>query len=406
MHWLTTVGLWLILPVWIGGMVYCGLALWAAWRFKSHSETSSSHEPFVSLLKPLSGDEPNLESNLESFFVQDYPGYEIVFAVNRADDPALAVAKRVGGRYPNIPARFVVAGPVPWPNAKVYSLEKSTALARGDVLVISDSDVSVGPDYLRRVVQPFADPRVGVVTCIYRGVPGDGFWSRLEALAMSSTFMPGVLVAWAMEGMKFALGPTMAVQRKCLAAIGGFSGMANYLADDFLLGNWAAREGYQVVLSPYVVDHHVLGTGFAATFKHRLRWARSTRRSRPWGYIGEGFTHPTAAALGLVLVAPHPLTWAALAVTLLMRWTINWSVSWQVLRDPHARQGWWLVPAQDLVEFVVWCAGFTGRTVMWRGLAYKVGHEGRFELAVPSRPIAQNELAAASAEHVNAAGRK
>lgn len=396
MHSLTSVGAWLILPVWIGGMVYCGLALWAARRFRSHSEPSSSYEPFVSLLKPLSGDEPDLESNLESFFVQDYSRYEIVFAVNRADDPALAVAKRVHNRYPSIPAQFVVAGPVPWPNAKVYSLEKMSALARGDVLVISDSDVSVGPDYLRRVIQPFVDERVGVVTCIYRGVPGDGFWSRLEALAMSSTFMPGVLVAWAMEGMKFALGPTMAVQRKCLTAIGGFSGMANYLADDFLLGNWAAREGYQVVLSAYAVDHHVLGAGFAATFKHRLRWARSTRRSRPWGYVGEGFTHPTAAALGLVLVAPQPLTWAALAATLLMRWTINWSVSWQVLRDPHARRGWWLVPIQDLVEFVVWCAGFTGRTVMWRGLAYKVGREGRFERASGrSGTVAQDDLAAA-----------
>ena len=402
MHWFTSIGLWLILPVWIGGMVYCGLALWAARRFRSHSanhhEAPSSYEPFVSLLKPLSGHEPNLESNLESFFVQNYPSYEILFAVNRADDPALDLAKRLHRRYPHIPARFVVAGPVQWPNAKVYSLEKMTALAKADVLVISDSDVQVGPDYVRRVVQPFADQRVGVTTCVYRGVPGAGFWSRLEALAMSSAFMPGVLVAWAMEGMKFALGPTMAVRRKCLEAIGGFSGMANYLADDFLLGNWAAREGYQVVLSPYVVDHHVLGTGFAATFKHRLRWARSTRRSRPWGYVGQGFTHPLAAALGLLLVAPHPLTWAAVAATLLMRWVINWSVSWQVLRDPHARRGWWLVPLQDLMEFVVWCAGFTGRIVMWRGVAYKVGREGRFELAESSGPVAEDELAAARSQ--------
>ena len=401
MHWLTTIGLWLILLVWIGGMVYCGLALWAAKRFRSYAaepDSADSFEPFVSLLKPLSGDEPSLERNLESFFLQEYPNYEVLFAVNRPDDPALDVAKRLHSRYPHIPARFVVAGPVPWPNAKVYSLEMMTALAKAELLVISDSDVSVGPHYVRRVVQPFADPRVGVTTCIYRGVPGAGFWSRLEALAMSCTFMPGVLVAWAMEGMKFALGPTMAVRRKCLEAIGGFSGMAHYLADDFLLGNWAARNGYQVVLSPYVVDHHVLGTGFAATFKHRLRWARSTRRSRPWGYVGEGFTHPVAAALALLLVAPFSLALAAVAATLLMRVLINWSVSWQVLRDPHARQGWWLVPLQDLMEFVVWCAGFTGRIVMWRGLAYKVGREGRFELAEVSGPVAEDELAAARSQ--------
>ncbi len=265
MHWIASGSVWLISLVWIGGMVYCGLALWAARRFRSRSAgqaIASANEPFVSLLNN-----------------QDYPSYEILFAAARADDPALDLARRLHLRYPHVPARFVVAGPAPGPNAKVYSLEKMAALAKADVLVISDSDVRVGPDYVRQVVKPFADPCVGVTTCIYRGAPGAGFWSRLEALAMSSTFMPGVLAAWAMEGMKFALGPTMAVRRECLDAIGGFAGMAGYLADDFLLGNWAARQGYRVVLSPYVVDHEVLGTGFVATFTHR-RGDTSDRASR------------------------------------------------------------------------------------------------------------------------------
>jgi ceramide glucosyltransferase len=380
-------------------MVYALLVSWAAQRFRIASRGSAgapSFEPFVSLLKPLSGFERNLEAHLESFFRQDYPSYEILFAAADADDPALAVVARLCQRYPQIPARVLVTGPAPWPNAKVYSLEKMTAAAGAGVLVISDSDVFVGPDYLRCVVRPFADPRVGVTTCVYRGVPGAGFWSRLEALAMSGTFMPGVLVAWAMEGMKFALGPTMAVRRECLQAIGGFAAMADYLADDFLLGNWADRAGFRVVLSPYVVDHQVLGEGFAATFKHRLRWARSTRRSRPWGYLGEGFTHPLAAAVALLLAAPHSLAWAAVVATLALRWLIHWSVSWQVLRDPYARGAWWLVPVQDLMEFAVWCAGFTGRTVMWRGTAYYVGKDGRFERAAPrSGTVAQDELAAA-----------
>jgi ceramide glucosyltransferase len=325
-------------------------------------------------------------------------------------------------KYPDRNVRVAMAADSPYPNAKVYSMQRMEQLARGEVLVISDSDVSVTPDYLHAVIGGFANPEVGVVTCLYRGAPGHSVWSRLEALGMSTRFMPGVLVAWLLEdssreGMQFALGPTMAIRRQCLEAIGGFPAMANYLADDFVLGKWASERGYRVMLSSYVLDHHVLGEGFLATFKHQLRWARSSRCSRPLGYIGELFTHPTALAgllawFGLTHAMPVGLAVAVVAGTLALRWWVAAEVGAGVLRDPEARSGWWLVPLGDLLGFVVWFGGFTGRTIHWRGIAYHVGRDGRFEpidaaepvVPVALTPVAEDKLATAPGDHVHGTG--
>src|ERR1035438_2013285 len=293
---------------WLGGLVYCLLGVVAARRFGNESDAEGQGVPSVitaSLLKPLSGVERGLKESLESFFQQDYPDYEILFGVNREDDPALEIVERLRLRHPERVVR-VVAAESRYPNAKVCSMELMARQARGEVLVISDSDVRVSPDYLRAVMRPFQRDDVGVVTCPYRGAPGSGLWSRLEALAMTTRFMPGVLVAWLLEtkrlnghtraGLQFALGPTMAVRRECLESIGGFPAMAHYLADDFVLGKWAAERGYRVELSTYVLDHLVLGENLADTARHQLRWARSSRCSRPVGYLGEGFTHQIGKA--------------------------------------------------------------------------------------------------------------
>jgi len=389
---------------WLGGLVYCLLGVLAARRFSNESapagQGAASAIP-ASLLKPLFGAERGLEESLESFFQQDYPDYEILFAVNREDDPALEIVERLRRRHPERAVHVVVAES-PYPNAKVYSMELMARRARGHVLVISDSDVRVTPSYLRAVLSPFQHADVGVVTCLYRGAPGRGLWSRLEALAMTTRFMPGVLVAWLLEtkrllpsrhdrtrgGLQFALGPTMAVRRECLKAIGGFPAMAQYLADDFVLGKWAAERGYLVELSSYVLDHLVLGESFAAIARHQLRWERSSRSSRPVGYLGEGFTHPTAWALAAALALfiagrPTGVGVAMIAVAMLARAGVSWVVGWSALRDPELWRSWWLVPLGDLLGFAVWLGGFTGRTILWRGIEYCVGRDGRFE---PIRP--------------------
>jgi ceramide glucosyltransferase len=194
------------------------------------------------LLKPLHGAEPDLEAHLESFFLQDYPGFEILFCARSADDAGLATARRVAARYPAIPARFLFTGPGPYINAKVSSLELMEAHAQHEILVISDSDVRVTPGYIREVVAPFVDGGVGAVTCLYRGVANGSLWSQLEAAGMSIEMTSGVLTASLLEGMKFALGPTMAVRRECVHRMGGFGVLGPYCSDDFLLGRmWPRR---------------------------------------------------------------------------------------------------------------------------------------------------------------------
>ncbi|MDQ3014043.1 MAG: glycosyltransferase, partial [Acidobacteriota bacterium] len=283
--------------------------------------------PPISLLKPLCGADAGLAQCLETFFLQDYPAYEILFAVRQADDPAVDVVQHLISRYPQIAAQLIFTGEPPYANAKVYSLEKMAEAAHHQILVITDSDTSVAPDYLQDVAKTFAAPEVGAMTNLYRGISGDDLWSKLEAIGMSTEFMAGVVVAEMMEGMKFTLGPSMAIRTDCLRAIGGFAAMADYLADDFVLGNWADQAGYRVALSCHTISHHATAMGFLSSFKHRLRWNRSTRRSRPQGYVGQGFTYGLSWAALFCLVFPSPWSLVALLVSLSARILLAWQLS-------------------------------------------------------------------------------
>jgi ceramide glucosyltransferase len=216
-----------------------------------------------------------------------------------------------------------------------------------------------------------------MATCPYRAVPGRSFWSTLEAVGLNTEFIGGVLVARMLDGMKFALGPTIAARRQTLAEIGGCDAVKDYLAEDFVMGKLAAEQGWRVILSSYVIDHCIGGQPFAANLRHRLRWNRSTRRSRPWGYIGQLFTNPLP--LALLLWAVRPEWWPALAVTVFFRAAAGWAAAEHVLRDPLTRRLWALVPLQDLASFLVWIAGFFGNTILWRGRKYHLLPDGRFE---------------------------
>jgi len=204
-------------------------------RDRQKSELCSANLPPVSLLKPVHGNEARLKENIESFFRQNYPAYEILFAADEADDPALPVVREVCARYPQIPSRIVVTGRPPWPNAQNYCFHRLTELAAHDILVTSDSDVEVGPDYLRDVVPPLLDPRVGAVTVAFRGKSAGGPWAALDAIGMSVEFAAGVLVSNLLEDIKFGLGPTIAVRKDSLASIGGFAAIREYLSNDFVI---------------------------------------------------------------------------------------------------------------------------------------------------------------------------
>lgn len=332
-------------------------------------------------MKPVCGLEPNLEENLASFFQQDYPNFEIVFGARDAADPALEIVRNLQRRFPAVNVKFAFSGEPNHPNAKVCSLQKIYAAAAGDYFVISDSDVKVAPNYLHDVIRPLLDSTAGLVFCLYRGVPTQGVWSRLEALGMSVEMTSGVIVAGLLEGMKFALGPTMAISRDVLEAVGGFPVLADYCADDYVLGHAVDESGRKVVLSPHIIDHSANHRSFKGSILHQVRWMKSTRFSRPKGHIGTGLTFAmpfgilglaTGLASGHSLLGLSLLGWAVLNSTLL-----SLVVGWGVVRDPRALRHCWLYPVRDLMGFCFWCASFVGRNIVWRGIRYRLEFGGK-----------------------------
>jgi ceramide glucosyltransferase len=342
-------------------------------RARPHAEHTPT-EP-ISILKPLSGLDHGLESNLRTFFEQQYPAFEILFAVRTPEDPAVEVVNKLRQEYPNIPTRLIVTGEPPYPNAKVFSLQRMVELAANDLVVMSDSDIRVSPSLLATVAAEFRDSKTGVATCPYRAVPGGSIWSKLEATGMNTDFMSGILVARMLEGMQFAVGPTIAARRRVLEAIGGFERLKDYLAEDFVMGKFAAEAGHGVLLSSYVIEHHIGSSDFENNAAHRLRWARSTRRSRPLGYLGQVFTMPLPLAMFLAIVEPS--LWAAVPSAFLVRAVAAHMVSERVLQ---AKLNWLLLPFEDLAGFCFWVAGFFGNTIVWRGRRYKLYADGRFKL--------------------------
>ena len=372
-----------LLAVFCGSVVYCILQVVAALRYlRVHPPALQAAAP-ISVLKPLAGLDLDLESNLRTFFQQDYPSFEILFAVRSESDPAVPVVSRLQKEYSKIPSRLVITGEPPYPNAKVFSLERMMGAAANDLLVMSDSDIRVTPDLLRTAAAEFQDARLGVATCPYRAVPGGSFWSRLEATGMNTDFWGGALVARMIEGMKFAVGPTIVARRSVLQSIGGFVRLKDYLAEDFVMGQFAAQAGHGVILSSYVIEHHIGSATFRENIAHRVRWARSTRRSRPAGYIGQLFTMPFP--LALVVCGFSPAWWPVLPVALAVRAVAAYMVSARALR---ARLNWALLPIEDLIGFFFWLAGFFGNTISWRGRRYLLFADGRFELI--TRPAANN----------------
>ena len=358
----------------IGAWVYSLLTILAALRYAAVRPSEVDVVPPISILKPLDGLDLDLESNLRTFFEQDYPVFELLFAVRSLDDPAVTVVEKLRREYSHIPSRLLITGEPAYSNAKVYSLQRMLAAAAHDLLVMSDSDTHVTSDFLYTMGKEFQDPHVGLVTCPYRAVSGPSFWSRLEATGLNTNFMAGILVARMMEGMRFAVGPTIVARRSVLRSIGGFQRLKDYLAEDFVMGKLAASSGYGVLLSSYVITHHIGSSDLTHNASHRLRWARSTRRSRPLGYWGQLLT--MALPLSLLVCAAHPAWWPVLPVTCALRSLAAYVVSTRVLK---ARISWLLLPIEDLAGFCFWLAGFFGSTIVWRGRRYHLYPDGRFE---------------------------
>lgn len=322
----------------------------------------------VTIAKPLCGAEPELADNLRSFCQQDYPDYEVFFAVNDPNDAARPIAQQFG--------EVIVETRVTGTNRKINSLIAIAERARGDIIVVADSDMRVGPHYLRAVTAPFDDARVGAVTCLYAGRPLAGIPSVLGAMHINEVFLPSVLVALAIQPLDFCLGATMAVRRTALDSIGGFQALSGYLADDYMLGHRLREHGWDVQLAPAIVENVVAEPSFNDLFVHELRWARTIRTVRPVGYSLSVLTmmFPWAVAVLLISRFSRPALWmaaAALGVRVLLHFTVRFR-----LRLARPAAAWW-IPLRDALTFVVYCASHFGRSVQWKQARFNVSTDGQ-----------------------------
>ncbi len=362
----------------LAGVAYSLLCLRAARRFASRQTPApAGFSPPVSVLKPVRGADPEAYENFRSHTLQDYPQYEIVFGVADATDPAVSVIERLMRDHPQHHIRLVVCAKNLGANRKVSSLIQMLAEARHAHLVIADSDIRVPPDYLRRVLAPLADPAVGMVTCLYRGVPAATLGSRLEAVITAVQFAPGVLAARLLDkGLRFALGSTIATSRAVLEKMGGLEPLVDHLADDYELGARTAAAGLKVVLSDLVVEHYVPEYSLRGFLHHQLRWGRGMRQSRPAGYAGLFVTYllvwalAAAAALSFSQEAAFSFSQAAapvLTAGIAFRLAVAYRVGIRVLGDRTLWQSLWLLPLSDFLGLLVWAGSYTGRQVTWRG---------------------------------------
>jgi len=376
--------MWLAIIGVLASTGYLLLLLVASARFRLRRRKgmalSPERMPPATMMKPLCGLEPRLEENLASFFVQNYPEFEILFGTRDATDPALEVVRRLCARYPHVKVKIVFSGEPDKPNAKVCTLRKMFAAASYEYVVISDSDVGVRPDYLSRVVAPLLDDKTGLVMCLYRGVPTGGFWAGLEALGMSVEMTAGVVAAASFGEIDFALGPTMATRREVVESVGGIGNLAEYCADDYVLGNLVAKSGRRVVISDEVIDHYVVNRSFKASMQHQRRWMMSTRFSIPVGHACSILTFAmpfgVLAAIAGWLSGHAVLGGELFCWALINRMIMSVAVGVGVVQDWRALTCCWLYPLRDLMGFGFWLASYAGDTVDWRGEKYRLSPGG------------------------------
>jgi ceramide glucosyltransferase len=365
----------------LSSILYYCYSIYAVIDFFSHPiEIDNNFHPPISILKPICGVDWELYENLISFCQQDYPKYQIIFSVRDSKDPSIEIIKKIIDRLPDLDLSLVIRDRTIGTNLKVSNLANAEVEAKYSILLISDSDIRVKSDYLKQIVQPMCDSKVGVVTCLYNSLV-KGWVAAFEALDISTQFHSRVLTARKLEGVKFALGSTIVIRKTVLEEIGGFLSIADYLADDFQLGNLPAQKGYKVVLSNYIVEHILANVTIHDFLQRQIRWAKVIRVERFWGYLGLIFTQGTTIGLLFWLATlGSRLGWFVLLVIWSMRLLMAWILGIRSLKDPVAKKFFWLVPFRDLVSFAIWFYSLVGNKIEWRGRKFKLVESGKLAL--------------------------
>jgi ceramide glucosyltransferase len=356
--------------------IYYLISLYSAWGFfhrRPGPQPKREFTPPVSNLKPIRGVDPEAYENFASFCRQDYPDYELLFCVGERDDPAVPILEKLARDFPErrITVLFGTSGNAA--NDKVAKLARLVSEARNEVVVISDSDVRARPDYLRTVVAPLADPKVGAVTCFYVPTEEKTLAESLQTIGMVSDFYAGILVARQLDGVKFALGPTIATTRTRLAGFGGYKAIENQPGDDLLVGRLIAEQGYEVELLPYTILT-VADYGSMPDLLHkRMRWVVVMRHMRPWGHLGLVFTQGLPWSLAAIAIQPT----AAVALAYLgayfgLRLAMAWLIGVRGLGDRALWKKLWLIPVWDALAFFIWLFSFVRSSIRWRGGDYYI----------------------------------
>lgn len=352
------------------GLGYLLLSLYGAWKFlRAPMPLAASCSPPVSILKPLRGTDREMYEGFRSHCLQQYPEFELIFGVSDPSDPAVADVERLKREFPERSIQLVICPQVLGTNRKVSSLVQMLPAANYEHILVNDSDIRVEPDYLQRVMARFADPKVGLVTTLYRAHAGSTLASRVEAVTIGTDFAGGVLSALVIErGIHFGLGSTLAMRRQALAKAGSFAALLDYLADDYELGLRITRAGYRVELSEVVVDTFLPSYGFAGMFQHQLRWARTVRDMRRLGYLGVLLTFGLPWAIMATLFA-RGAAWSLelLFAVAVARFVTAAVLCGPVLHDRRTLRDLWLVPLRDFVGVLIWAWAHARDTIVWRG---------------------------------------
>ena len=367
--------------------IYYLIAIYSSWRYFQQPVTApdGSFTPPVSILKPIRGLDPDAAENLASFCHLDYPEFEIVFCVDPDDQAVLSVLAKLIADFPECRIRILHGSGRVATNDKVAKLARLVNDAFHEVVVISDSDVRVRPDYLRWVTAPLRDPKVGAVTCFYVPTELASLTDHLQTVGMMSDFYAGVLVAWQLDGIKFALGPTIATTRARLNGFGGYPELENRPADDLLVGRLIAEQGYEVVLLRYAIETVCDYASLRDLLHKRLRWIVVMRHMRPWGHLGLLLTQGLPWSLAAVVIHPSaPVALSYLGAYLGLRIAMTWIIGIHGLRQPGLWKDMLLIPVWDAVAFAIWLTSFGRNSIRWRGADYYI-RDGRLVPVAPAR---------------------
>ncbi|WP_245911847.1 bacteriohopanetetrol glucosamine biosynthesis glycosyltransferase HpnI [Brunnivagina elsteri] len=377
----------ILLVLCLGSICFYCYGIYAGLSFFRHPYAfDPNYNPPVTILKPICGSDGNLYDNLATFCQQDYPNFQIVFSVRDSEDTAIPIINQIIHDFPKLDVELVICDRIIGTNLKVSNLANAAVSAKHPILVLADSDIRVGRDYLKQVIQPFQNENVGVVTCLYRSL-AQNWVTIIEALRQTTEFSAGVLVSNQLEGsIKFGFGQTIVIRKQALIDIGGFEAIADYLADDFQLGYLPAQAGYEVVLSQYIVEHELSAISIIDAIKQQIRWASCIRVSRTWGYLGLIFTYGIATSFALLVfnVSQYGyrsnasyVSFGVLFITWLTRLIMAWVVGVISLKDSLVKKCLWLIPFCDLFSFFIWCYCFLDNRIEWRGRRLKLAKDGK-----------------------------